>query len=57
VKPRPNTWFSWFFMAKYDDERWVEIFKMNNILLSKIFVKVRVLINQQTHKILKRNPC
>jgi hypothetical protein len=43
-------------MAKYDDERWVEIFKMNDILLSKIVVKVKVLINKQTHKILKRNP-
>lgn len=45
VKPRPSTWFSWVFMTEYDDERWVENFKMSNILLFKIVVKMKVLIN------------
>ncbi len=36
VKPRSTTWFSWFLLIEYDDDRWVKKFKMTKTTLFRI---------------------
>jgi hypothetical protein len=39
VKPRSNAWFSTFLLTKYDDDHWVQNFRMTKRLCSTLLNK------------------
>jgi hypothetical protein len=46
VKPRSTTWFSEFLMDSYDDERWIEQFRMDKPSVAEICHKLRATIEK-----------
>jgi hypothetical protein len=50
VKPRSNAWFSRFLSTKYDDDHWVQNFRMTKRTLFNIVKQVRPMVVKQNMK-------
>ncbi len=44
VNPKSTTWFSRFLLTKFDENHWVEIFRMSKATLFGIVEKLRSLL-------------
>ncbi len=52
VKPRSNAWFSRFLLTKYDDDHWVQNFRMTKRILFDIVKQVKPMVVNQNMKCL-----
>jgi hypothetical protein len=50
VNPRSMTWFSRFLLIDFKEDRWLESFRMNKVMLCNIVDCVRLVLQKQNIK-------